>query len=59
MPLFKKEIPANDAEKIEASVASEASKLYASKKLAKLFEVDVTIRLFGQVVYTWHFPPKN
>lgn len=52
-------IPANDAEKIEASVASESSKLYASRKLAEFFEVEVTIRLFGRLVYSWKFPPKN
>lgn len=53
------EIPCNDKENIEASVASEKSKLYASRKLASLFELDVTLKLFDHVVWSWHFPPKK
>lgn len=28
------------------------------KGLAKYFEVDITIKLFGVVIYEFHFPPK-
>lgn len=49
----------SDAEKIEASAESVASKVYASKKLAKFFELEVNLRIFGQLVWSWKFPPKN
>ena len=53
------EISPNDKERIDASVASKESKLYASKKLARFFEIDLTLKIFGQVVFSWHFPPSN
>lgn len=52
-------IEPNEAEKIEASVASKESKLYAARKLSSFFEVDVTIKMFGHIVWSWHFPPSN
>lgn len=53
------EIPMNDKERVDASVLSEQSKIYAAEKLAPLFEVDVTIKIFGRVIFSWHFPPRN
>lgn len=52
-------IPQNDAQKIDASVASEQSKVYASQKLAPFFELEVTLKIFGHEVFKWHFPPKK
>ena len=52
-------IQTNDAERIDASVASESSKIYASQKLAKFFEIDVTLKIFGHVIWSWHFPPDS
>lgn len=53
------EIPLNDQARVDASVLSEQSKIYAAEKLAPLFEIDVIIKLFGRVIFSWHFPPKN
>lgn len=47
----------NDAERIDASVASKESKIYACSKLARFFEVDVTLKIFGHDVFSWHFRP--
>lgn len=52
-------LSSNDAEKIEASVASESSKIYAAEKLAQFFEVVVTLKIFGHVVFQWQFPPQS
>lgn len=30
-----------------------------SKRFAKWFEVDVVIRLFGHVIFEYHFPPSE
>lgn len=40
-------------EKRKQCFASEA------KGLAKYFQLDVTLKLFGQIIWEWHFPPKN
>ena len=53
------EIPLNDKECFDVSDLSENSKIYASEKLASLFEVDVTLKIFGHVIWKWHFPPKS
>ena len=53
------EIPLNVKERIDASVMSEQSKIYAAEKLAPLFEIDVTIKIFGRVIFSWHFPPQK
>ena len=53
------EIPFSDKERIEASVASERSKIYAAERLAPLFEVSVTLKIFGRVIFEWHFPPQS
>lgn len=52
-------IPIADASKIEASLASKESKVYAFKKLSKWLEMDITIKIFGVTVFTWHFPPSE
>lgn len=33
--------------------------LSEAKGLGKFFQLDVTLRLFGQIVWEWHFPPKS
>ena len=53
------EIPLNDKERIEASVCSKESKIYAAKRLSNFFEIDLTLKIFGVVVFSWHFPPKS
>lgn len=30
-----------------------------AKGLAKWFAIDLTIKLFGVVIYEYHFPPKK
>lgn len=57
--MFTNDVRPNDAAQIDASVASETSKVYAAKKLAGFFEIDLTIKIFGHVIYEWHFPPKK
>lgn len=49
----------DDSERIEKNVDSQESKIYASQKLAKFFELEVTLKVFGKVIWTWVFPPKN
>lgn len=49
----------SDNERIVRNVESEDSKIYAGKKLAPFFEVDLTLKMFGQVIFIWHFPPKK
>lgn len=55
----KDEIPMNLKERVDASFLSEESKVYASEKLAPFFEVLVTLKIFGRVIWSWHFPPKK
>lgn len=45
--------------RVEQSVDSNESRIYAAKKLSKFFEVDITLKVFGQVIWTWHFPPSK
>lgn len=49
----------NDAERIATNAESNESKIYASKKLARFFEVEVTLKIFGQVIWHWVFPPQK
>lgn len=30
-----------------------------SKHLSKWFEIDLTIKIFGHTIYTFHFPPQK
>lgn len=41
------------------SESSKSQFVSEAKGLAKFFECDVVIRLFGVVIWEWHFPPKN
>lgn len=49
----------NDANRIDSNAESTDSKIYASKKLARFFEVEVTLKIFGQVIWHWVFPPQK
>lgn len=49
----------NDAKRISDSSESVQSKVYASRKLARFFEVEVTLKIFGQVIWHWVFPPQK
>lgn len=49
----------SDSERIDLNVDSKDSKIYASQRLAKFFELEVTLKVFGNVIWTWVFPPKN
>lgn len=51
--------PGSDSERIDLNVDSKESKIYASQKLAKFFELEVTLKVFGKVIWSWVFPPKN
>lgn len=33
--------------------------LNVARGLARMFSVDVTIKMFGHVVWEYHFPPKT
>lgn len=55
----EKEIPLNEKERIDASVLSKDSKIYAAKRLSNFFEIDLTLKIFGVVVFSWHFPPRS
>lgn len=49
----------NDAERIDASLQSKASKIFALSKLSKWFEIDLTIKVFGQVIWHYKWPPQE
>lgn len=49
----------HDAEKIEASLVSKASKIFAVRKLLRWFEIDLTIKILGVQVFHWHYPPQE
>ena len=49
----------NDSDRIEKSAESVESKVYASKRLAPFFQVEVTLKIFGQVIWHWVFPPEK
>lgn len=51
--------PLSDSERITESAESVESKVYASKRLAPFFEIEVTLKIFGQVIWNWVFPPKK
>ena len=51
------DIPLNLKEKIDASVASKQSKVYAAKRLSRFFELDIVIKILGVVIFSRHFPP--
>lgn len=53
------DIKPNDAEKIDSIVASKESKFYAAKRLSKFFEIEVNLKIFGNLVWSWHFPPSE
>lgn len=53
------QIPLNDAERIDASVQSESSKVYAAKKLGKFFKLEVKLYIFDHLVRSWIFPSNN
>lgn len=49
----------NDDELIDALEKTAESKTFAAKRLAKWFSVDVTIKIFGHVIWEYHFPPQE
>lgn len=56
---LKKSIPMNDDELIDALEKTAESKTFAAKRLAKWFSVDVTIKIFGHIIWEYHFPPQE
>lgn len=30
-----------------------------ARGLAKWFSVDITIKIFGQTIFSWHYPPEK
>lgn len=30
-----------------------------AKKLSKWFELDIVIKIFGVVIFQWHYPPEE
>lgn len=44
---------------IKIDKQSENAFVSEAKGLGKYFQLDVTLKLFGQVIWEWHFPPKN
>ena len=49
----------NDKELIDALEKVPANRVFAAKRLAKWFQVDVIIRMFGHVIFEYHFPPEE
>ena len=49
----------NINDRIRQSADSNESRIYAAKKLSKFFEVDITLKVFGQVILSLHFPPSK
>lgn len=45
----------NDAMNVLAS--TKESRLFAAKRLSRWFEIDVTIKMFGKIIFQWHYPP--
>jgi hypothetical protein len=31
----------------------------SAKKFADWFELDITIKIFGVVIFSWHYPPQK
>lgn len=55
----KENAPLSDSERITESAESVESKVFATKRLAPFFEIDVTLKIFGHVIWNWVFPPKK
>lgn len=34
-------------------------KISLAKRLFRYFEIDITIKMFGVIVWRWRFPPKS
>lgn len=51
--------PLSDSERITESAESVESKVYATQRLAPFFELEVTLKIFGHVIWNWVFPPKK
>lgn len=51
--------PLSDSERITESAESVESKVYATQRLAPFFEIEVTLKIFGRVIWNWVFPPKK
>ena len=49
----------NEAEMINASVNAPKSRIYAARKLSKFFEIEIKLRVFGQEICSWCYPPIN
>lgn len=49
----------NSAQKKVEEFDFKDSKIYAAKRLAKFFEVEVTLKILGVVVFHRQFPPSN
>ena len=52
-------ITPNEAERIDASLESKESKIFALTKLSRWLEIDVTLKIFGVTIFQWHFPPSE
>lgn len=42
---------------MDKSMQNEA--VASAKGLAKFFAIDITIKIFGQTIWEYHFPPKS
>lgn len=52
-----KGISPSTGELIDALNQSKQSKIFAARMLSKWFEIDISIKIFGVTVFSWHFPP--
>lgn len=41
------------------AMTKEKEMVLRAKKLSKWFEIDLTIKIFGVVVFQWHYPPQE
>ena len=48
----------NEKERISASIQTEESRVYASRKLAKWFSIYFRIQIFGQTILEYVYPPQ-
>lgn len=44
---------------MEVTASSAKSKIEAGKSLARFFEMDISIKIFGVEIFHWHFPPES